>query len=496
MDFADASAIDSAAMATVAASPFVDERFLLLEALGHGGMGSVFSAFDRVDRKLVALKVLRDASPPGPAHPLAAEFEAWSRVRHPNVVRAYEMGRSAGGPIPRGTPYLVLEHVDGLPAHEALRPGEAEPAAIEELARHVLRALDHVHSAGLVHRDLKPGNVLVGPQRRGARRVKLTDFGLATRAGDRSEPGRLSGSLPYASPEALLGAPIDGRADLYALGILLHYLSSGALPFSARDPEGVIRWHLGGERGDPDPFGRMPDRFARFVRRLMAADREDRPASAAEALRALGETQPCRSNPTRPTVARSLRAALRLALDAARLGGRRALRLPPAEGEAAALVGEAHVVAQIHGLSVHRLTSDRGAAGSSLGRLVLRLLLCRGDDARALVERFGLERGLPLELLGGLPVWDRIRQGSTALHEPSVRHAVARGVTAFLLDSAARVPFVLIVDRGALGDPLNREVVSLLLAHAEEPSSLAPPRGGFLLLLPGDVYQSRGLGTT
>jgi len=264
-------------MTTAASSPFLDERFLLLETLGHGGMGSVFSAFDRVDRRLVALKVPRDEIPAGPAHPLAAEFEAWSRVRHPNVVRAYEMGRASDGPIPRGTPYLVLEHVAGRPAHQALRPGSVDPQTVEEIARQVLRALDHVHAEGLVHRDVKPGNVLVTPTRRGPGRVKLTDFGLAARTGDRSAPGRLSGSLPYASPEALLGSPIDGRADLYALGLLLHYLSTGALPFRGKTPESVIRWHLDGDEGDGGIASRLPPRLARFVLRLRARDRSDRP---------------------------------------------------------------------------------------------------------------------------------------------------------------------------------------------------------------------------
>jgi hypothetical protein len=459
-------------MASTATSPFLDERFLLLEQLGHGGMGSVFGAFDRVDRRLVAVKVLRDDAPAGPAHPLAAEFEAWSRVRHPNVVRAYELGRASEGPIPRGTPYLVLEHVAGLPAHQALRPGAVEPSTLEEVARQVLRGLDRVHAEGLVHRDVKPGNVLVSPARRGPGRVKLTDFGLAARAGERSEPGRLSGSLPYASPEALLGSPIDGRADLYALGILLHYLSTGSLPFRGRTPESVIRWHLEGDADDGAIASRLPPRLARFVLRLRARDRSDRPASAAEALRSLGETAGRTASPSRPIVGRSSRAALRLALDAARLGGRRVLRLPACERDAAGLVREAHVVAQIHGLAVLTL----GGPGSSLGRLVLGLLLSRGEEARSLVERFGLARSLPFEMLRGLPIWDRTREDAPCTGD-------ARGVVGFLLESAARRPLVLVVERGAEADRLSREVVSVLVERAGGCSVPSAASGGFVLLM-------------
>jgi hypothetical protein len=460
------------------ASPFLDERFLLLESLGHGGMGSVFSAFDRVDRRLVAVKVLRDTAPAGPSHPLATEFEAWSRVRHPNVVRAYEMGRAKGGPIPPGTPYLVLEHVAGRPAHQALRPGAVDPPVVEDFARQVLRALDHVHGEGLVHRDVKPGNVLVIPGRRGHGRIKLTDFGLVARAGDRSEPGRLSGSLPYASPEALLGAPIDGRADLYALGILLHYLSTGRLPFRGKTPESVVRWHLNGEMEQAAIEGRLPARLSRFVLRLMSRDRGDRPASAADALLSLGERRSRAAAPP-PIAGRSSRAALRLALDAARLGGRRVLRVPGRESDDAALVREARVAAQVHGIPVLTLAAPRSDRASSLGRLVLRLLLSRGEEARGLVERFGLARSLPFELLRDLPIWDRARE--SAIGVPGAGDA--RGVAGFLLDSAARSPLVLVVERGAAADTLAREVIRLVESAVDTDRTGLPRAGGLLLLL-------------
>jgi serine/threonine protein kinase len=176
-----------------AASAALDERFLIVEALGCGGQGRVFRAYDRVCRRDVAIKALHDDRVASPMHPLAAEFAAWSRLRHPHVVRAYQLLRARTGPLPRGTPYLVLELVRGLPVHHALRAGTAAPSVLEELARRVLRALDHVHRSGIVHRDLKPGNVLVGRSRRRLGRVKLTDFGLASESGSAGTLGRLSG---------------------------------------------------------------------------------------------------------------------------------------------------------------------------------------------------------------------------------------------------------------------------------------------------------------
>jgi serine/threonine-protein kinase len=150
----------------VATSPALDERFLLVESLGHGGQGRVFRAYDRVFRRDVAIKALHDPRAADPLHPLATEFAAWSRLRHPHIVRAHQLLRARSGPLPSGTPYLVLELVRGAPVHLALRAGVEPAALLEELARRILRALEHIHRAGIVHRDLKPGNVLGGPSRR------------------------------------------------------------------------------------------------------------------------------------------------------------------------------------------------------------------------------------------------------------------------------------------------------------------------------------------
>ncbi len=472
-------------MEAVAVSPLLDERFLLLEALGRGGMAAVYRAFDRAEQRLVALKVLEEKAAPGPSHPLSAEFEAWSRLRHPNIVRAYELARAERGPLPRGTPYLVLEHFRGDPAHRALAAGRETAERLQAFSRSVLEALSHVHAAGLVHRDLKPGNVLVRAAPRGPGRVKLTDFGLAALTGHSGEPGLLSGSIPYVAPEAVLGHPIDGRADLYGFGILLFYLATGAMPFRGRDPETIVRWHLEGPRPNPrDAAPHLPDRFARFVRRLMERDRSERPGSAAEALSLLGEREPAQHATQRPAAGRAERAVLRLALDGVREGGMRTVRLPASSGAARELLRELSVQAQIHGLAVLRLGRGEKRGQSNLGRIVLRLLLARGSEVRALVARHGLQRGLPLGLLGGLPVWDRMRNGSEAvLRDPAARRATASGVAAFILESCARQPMVLVVRRKALEDALAREVVEVLLCNSTRVTGETRRDGGLLIVV-------------
>ena len=271
------------------ATPLVDERFLLLETLGQGGMGAVYRAFDRHEQRLVALKVLTESAPPGPQHPLATEYDAWARLDHPNIVRALGMGVATCGPIAAGTPYLVLEHIHGAPVNRVLPAGGGDGRRVESIARQALHALDHVHASGFLHRDLKPANVLVQSRRR---QLKLTDFGLALPLGESRSVGTVSGSLPYVSPEAMLGLPLDCRADLYGLGILLYQLMTGELPVRRGGPREILRWHLGGEPADPGRIrpGLSP-RLSAFVRRLTSRNRTERPASAIEALALLGSSR-------------------------------------------------------------------------------------------------------------------------------------------------------------------------------------------------------------
>jgi hypothetical protein len=471
----------SLAVTAAVDSPVLDDRFFLLESLGHGGMGSVYRAFDRVEGRHVALKVLDAREPAGPSHPLSAEFEAWSRLAHPNIVAALELGRSRRGPIESGCPYLVLEYFPGLPVHHVLRPGKVGAEALEGLSREVLSALAHVHEAGLVHRDVKPGNVLVRAAGRPPGRVKITDFGLAVEAGRTGVPGRVSGSIPYLAPEALTGEPLDGRADLYGLGILLYHLAAGRMPAPCDAPGEILRWHLEGTRVDPRhaaPW--LPDRLARFIARLIARDRGERPGSAAEAIELLGGRSGPRAAVPRPVAGLAERAVLRLAVDAARLGARRRIALPASMCAAESLLREVRVLAGIHGLAVHRL---RPGERSGLGCTVLALLLDRGADARALVERHRLHRWLPLALLGGLPVWDRARERTDAPRHPDLLRASARGVAEFLLESSSLRPLVLVADRAALADPLAREVAARLDRAIRDDPSPRPGRGGLLLLV-------------
>lgn len=470
------------AAAQLVPSPALDGRFLFVETLGHGGQGRVFRAYDRVFRREVAIKALHESHDGARIDSLAAEFSAWSRLRHPHVVRAYEFRRAASGPLPPGTPYLVLELVSGVPVHRALGAGREPPQILEELARRVLRALDHVHRAGIVHRDLKPGNVLVGPARSRLGRVKLTDFGLASESGRCGEPGRISGSIPYVAPETILGLAVDGRADLYGLGVLLFYLSTGQLPIIASSPERWVRWHLNGPPAEPRNIRPgLPAPFAELVVRLTARARDARPATAGEALQILGSPLSRREVAPPHELSAGERARIRFAMDDARLGRSREIRLPHDAGEARAMRRELITLGAALGLSCVRLEMEVGARRTNLARGIMTLLLEHGPDARADVERHGLLRGLPIALLSGVPVWDWNRPVAERSTHPAELSSTARGIADFLSGVADKRSLVLVVHASALRDPLAAAVITRLRRAIARPRS-GP--GGLLLALP------------
>jgi len=473
------------ALAQRSISPALDGRFFLVEALGRGGQGSVFRAYDRVFRRDVAIKALHEARANDTVHPVAAEFAAWSRVRHPNVVQAFELLRASSGPLAPGTPYLVLELVRGLPVHRVLRPGAEAPFVLEELARRILRALDHVHRAGIVHRDLKPGNVLVSPSRRGLGRVKLTDFGLASESGRASEAGHISGSLPYVAPETILGLTVDGRADLYGLGVLLFFLATGRLPITSRSPERWLRWHLDGPPAEPRTSRpELPTRFAELVAVLTRRARDQRPASAAAALSMLGSAPARSACDSTGELPLGERARIRLALDGVRGGALLELELGAGAGRSREARCEVATRAASAGVTCVTLERTAGARASNLSRVVLTLLLELGPDAAAVVETYDLHRGLPLALVGGVPVWDRPGHDEGRARWPASVRVLAPRIAGFVLHAVRRHPLALVVDRSALSDPLAAAVVARLRRAVAKSKSARFEHGGLLLVLP------------
>src|SRR5919197_1698044 len=209
-------------------------RYELGPLLGVGGMASVYQATDRLLDRTVAVKVLGPPYDQDPA--LVERFRDEARVAaglsHPNIVAVFDSGSEAG------VQYLVMEYVQGETLADTLRrQGVLAPRRAAEVGRRVCEALEAAHARGLVHRDVKPANVLVSR----AGQVKVADFGIASAAATPTltDGGIVLGTAAYLSPEQAQGGPVDARSDVYALGCVLYELLTGTPPFMPDSPAGV-----------------------------------------------------------------------------------------------------------------------------------------------------------------------------------------------------------------------------------------------------------------
>ena len=245
-------------------------RYLILEELGRGSMGIVFKASDTAHRRLVALKIIAEklVDDPQMLRRFEREGAAASNLRHPNICTVYESGEW------QGRPYLSMELLEGETLDHRLARGPLPGATLLEIAIGVTGALEATHAIGIIHRDLKPANLFLttGGQ------VKVLDFGLAkirqpqaispdapTVAICTTSRGLIIGTLPYMSLEQIRCEPLDGRSDLYSLGVVLYELATGVLPLQ------------GGAMAE------LPAGIAPVVAKLMAVDPAARYQAAREA---------------------------------------------------------------------------------------------------------------------------------------------------------------------------------------------------------------------
>ncbi|HEV2998242.1 MAG TPA: protein kinase, partial [Solirubrobacteraceae bacterium] len=230
-------------------------RYRLEAKIGHGGMSSVYRAFDTVLERPVAIKLLRHdvASDPDQLERFRREARAVARLNHPNIVAVIDAGEEPApeedGSGRRGTPYIVFEYVQGETLKDLIRrQGSLEAPQALAYAIQIARALGAAHEQRIVHRDVKPQNVLLAAE--GA--VKITDFGIArTLAEDGlTLDGRVIGTTDYVSPEQALGQPVTGQSDVYSLGVLLFEMLTGTVPFAAETPVAVAMRHVREELPD------------------------------------------------------------------------------------------------------------------------------------------------------------------------------------------------------------------------------------------------------
>ncbi len=252
-------------------------RYRLTDRIAAGGMGEVWRGEDQLLNRAVAVKLL----PTGRAgdESFLARFRAEARyaasLSHPGIARVYDYGESSEF----GGAYLIMELVRGEPLSAILaRAGRLSPDATLDIVSQAARALDAAHQAGIVHRDIKPGNLLIAAG--GA--TKITDFGIATavraaQASHLTETGMVMGTAMYVSPEQATGAPVTAASDIYSLGVVAYECLAGHVPFRANEPLAIAYAHKHAPVPPLPPD--VPPPVADLVYDMLAKTPDRRPAS-------------------------------------------------------------------------------------------------------------------------------------------------------------------------------------------------------------------------
>jgi serine/threonine protein kinase len=262
------------------------EYYRLEELIGRGGMGAVYRGVDLNLARPVAVKVMNEelTSETSFQERFQSEAQAAARLDHPSIVRIYHFGRD------QGSQYIAMELVPGLSLGTYIKQLAASGQVIRPdetllLVRQVAEALGYAHRKGVIHQDIKPDNILVKELERAERpdepllRAVLTDFGLARlKGGDFVlDDGDVLGTLDYISPERLLGQPMDGRSDIYSLGVVLFQLATGRLPYQIETLADAVQSHV--HELPPNPqavYADVPESLSQVILKAMAKEPNER----------------------------------------------------------------------------------------------------------------------------------------------------------------------------------------------------------------------------
>lgn len=300
------------AQATDALAPrTLDQRYSLESKIGVGGMGTVYRARRLAIGDLAAVKILHPErlTDPNAVERFRREAQTAARLKHPNVVAIYDFGVSQEGLV-----YLVMELVEGESLRQRIeRQGTIDPTTAAEVARQVCAALDEAHRQGVVHRDIKPDNILLqGLQTASSGlSVKVLDFGVAAlrdiTASKLTRTGNVVGTPHYMSPEQCMGEELDGRSDIYSFGVVLYEMLTGVVPFNSPTPTAIVVQQV--NQAPPPMRDQNPNispQVEAVVLRALKKQREARPQTAGDLAReltsALGGRITAPTSPSMPQI--------------------------------------------------------------------------------------------------------------------------------------------------------------------------------------------------
>nr|WP_194718787.1 Stk1 family PASTA domain-containing Ser/Thr kinase [Plantibacter sp. CFBP 8775] len=263
-------------------------RYVVGDLIGRGGMSNVFRGVDTKLGRTVAIKVLKSTLATDPAFRsrFRQEAQAASRMAHPTIVRVYDAGEERvkdGSGHDLIEPFIVMEYVEGRMLKDLIAEGPVESDEAVRIAHSILTALEYSHRAGVVHRDIKPGNVMITT----AGDVKVTDFGIARAVSDSSttvaQTTAILGTAAYFSPEQAKGETVDARTDLYSTGVVLFEMLTGKAPFRGDTAVAVAYQHVSERPVKPSSINpKVSPALDQVVLRALAKDRFERYQSAVE----------------------------------------------------------------------------------------------------------------------------------------------------------------------------------------------------------------------
>ena len=273
-------------------------RYRILKELGKGTMGVVYQAHDPQIDRMVALKILRPDRMVSEAFVarFLKEARAIGRLSHPHIVTIYDVGED------HDTIYIAMEYLEGKPFNEVIRSGRLTVQDAVEIARQVAEALEYAHGKAIVHRDIKPSNIILTEDNR----VKLTDFGIAriedTATAHQTQAGEILGTPVYMAPEQVMGQTVDGRSDLFSLGVILYEMTVGRRPFAGNNIAAIFRSITQDTPEAPeaaDPF--ISKELSGLIMKSLAKNPAERFQTGAEMARALSAiTSKPLSEPDKP----------------------------------------------------------------------------------------------------------------------------------------------------------------------------------------------------